>query len=248
MLLSSLIFCAASILLLLQFLAVHCSTYALSCSAWASGRLEDWSGAWSCLGWFFGFAILIDWIVFDTFDAWGPSRRALIGATLKLIASAFFCVQPFSDMAGYLNHVAARTDFYPASFGVPWSNFVGILFFHCGNVVDAAGMLPLFDASRPCAGTNLPVVGMWIYMTATWFLAIAGGFAYAETPQPWGPMAANATLPNGQAAHDFIAPGQILGAALLLLGSLLYTAWAACVGRERPAPEPLLNVQPVPGF
>jgi len=239
-LVSSVIFCVASVLLLLQFLALHCATYASadSCAKWASGHLIDWSGAISCVGWFAGFAMLIDWIVFDTFSAWGPSRRALIGATLKLIASAFFCVEPFSDIAGYLDSVpmpvpnataaAAATLYYPAAFGVPWSNFVGILFFHTGNVVDAIGMAPLFNCASPFSGANLPVYGMMTYMTATWLLAVAGGIAYAATPSPWGP---DGDLSKG--ALDFVAPGQIIGAALLLLGSVLYTGWAACVGRER---------------
>ena len=45
---------------------------------------------------FVGFALLIEWLVFRSFAAYGPSRRALVGATLKLIASVLFCVQPFS--------------------------------------------------------------------------------------------------------------------------------------------------------
>ena len=59
-------------------------------AAWATPTLINGLGALSCVGWFFGFALLIDWIVFDTFPVWGTSRRALIGATLKLIASVFF--------------------------------------------------------------------------------------------------------------------------------------------------------------
>lgn len=254
-LISSIIFCIASALLLLQFLALHCDTYLdASChSGWANGHLVDWSGAISCIGWFCGFSLLIDWLVFDTFDAWGPSRRALVGATLKLIASAFFCVEPFSDMAGYLNAVPAPPSnaslgaaaHYPAAFGVPWSNFVGILFFHAGNCIDALGMLPLFNWSKPCAGANLPVVGMQTYMCATWLLAIAGGIAYAQTPFPWGPAGA-----WGAGATGFVAPAQIAGAVLLLVGSVLYTAWAALVGRAAPTtPEPLLNAERlVPGF
>ena len=45
---------------------------------------------------FVGFALLIEWLVFRSFAAYGPSRRALVGATLKLIAAVLFCVQPFS--------------------------------------------------------------------------------------------------------------------------------------------------------
>ena len=224
---------------------LHCASYsAASCHAgWASGHLVDWSGGISCVGWFVGFTILIDWIVFDTFDAWGPSRRALTGATLKLIASAFFCVEPFSDMAGYLNSVPkSATETYGPAFGVPWSNFVGILFFHVGNCIDAVGMLPLFNKAAPCSGANWPVIGNQIFMLATWLLAIAGGIAYAQTPFPWGPVG---SVSKGAAA--FVAPAQIIGAALLFVGSVLYTAWAALVGREKAAPEPLLNVDALHG-
>ena len=230
---ASLIFDAASVLLLVQFLAIHCTSYAHSCS-WATGQVVDWTGAASCVGWFAGFSLLIDWLVFDTFDAWGRSRRALVGATLKLIASGFFCVEPFSDLAGYLDGVPRPNatgalqlaDDYPRANGVPWSNFVGILFFHTGNVLDALCMWPLFSRSNPCSGANLPVLGMTAYMIATWLLAVAGGIAYAQTPAPWGPAG---TL--SAAAKAFVAPGQIVGAAFLLIGSLLYTAWAACVGK-----------------
>lgn len=246
-LVSSVIFCVASVLLLLQFLALHCTSYtsAASCDKWVTGDLIDWSGAFSCIGWFAGFAVLIDWIVFDTFSAWGPSRRALIGATLKLMASAFFCVEPFSDIAGYLDAVpmpngtaaASATLLYPRANGVPWSNFVGILFFHTGNVIDAIGMAPLFNCAAPLSGGNLPVLGMVTYMLATWLLAIGGGIAYAATPAPWGPGGA---LP--QSELNFVAPAQIVGALLLLIGSILYTGWAACFGREKRArPDPLLG-------
>lgn len=247
-LLSSLVFCVASVLLLFEFLAIHCTAYASNCS-WVSATLIDWSGGLSCIGWFVGFVMLIDWIVFHTFAAWGPSRRALSGATLKLIASAFFCVQPFSDMAGYLDTVEMRNatavpgdgpPYYPnLAGGVPWSNFVGILFFHIGNCIDAVGMLPLLDCGAPLSGANLPVYGILTYMSATWLLATAGGIAYAQTAAPFGPAG---TVSAGAAA--FVAPGQILGAALLLVGSLLYTAWAAFVGRAT-ATEPLLNVVPI---
>ena len=77
-------------------------------------------------------------------------------------------------------------------------------------------------------------------MCATWLLAVAGGIAYVQTPAPWGPAAT-----VSPSAADFVAPGQIIGAVLPLLGSLLYTAWAAVVGRTRAQLEPLLSVVPV---
>ena len=71
----SIIFDVASVLLTIQFCALHCTSYSAKCT-WVSGALVDWSGAVSCVCWFGGFALLVDWLVFDTFGAWGPSRRA----------------------------------------------------------------------------------------------------------------------------------------------------------------------------
>ena len=240
---SSIIFVVASVLLLWQFLLLHGVVS-------GSGAAIDWSGGLSCVCWFAGFSLLIDWIVFDTFPAWGASRRPLIGATLKLIASAFFCVQPFSDMSGYLNAVpspnatstssSARfissATTYPRANGVPWSNFVGILFFHLGNCVDAVGMAPLLNLARLHGYANWPVLGMFCYCAATWLLAIAGGIGYAETPFPWG---AGGTLSTGESA--FVAPAQIIGALMLLLGSIVYTAWSAELGGKATAVDALLT-------
>ena len=242
---SSIIFILASVLLVWQFLMLHGVVS-------GSGAAIDWSGGVSCICWFAGFTLLIDWIVFDTFPAWGASRRPLIGATLKLLASSFFCVEPFSDMAGYLNAVpapnatssgigvASSATMYPRANGVPWSNFVGILFFHLGNCIDAVGMAPLLNLAKLFSYANWPVLGMLCYCAATWLLAIAGGIAYAETPFPWGP---DGTLSDGESA--FVAPAQIVGALMLLLGSILYTAWSAELGGKSPAVEALLtNVVP----
>ena len=166
------------------------------------------------MGWFVGFVLLIDWIVFETFPVWGPSRRPLIGATLKLIASVFFNVQPFSWLVD--------SDYGEQGLGVPWTNFIGIVFFHTGNCIDAIGMAPMFDMNGPfLSHGNLPVLGIFSYCLATWFLVIADGIAYFATPAPWGPnthVSVNVSL---------ICPGQIIGSTLLLIGSLFYTYWAA---------------------
>ena len=64
--------------------------------------------------------------------------------------------------------------------------------------------------------------------------------AVVETPFPWGPAASLSA-----STSSFVAPGQIIGAALLLLGSLIYTGWAAGAGREARAGSPLLSVAPI---
>ena len=129
-LLSSVVFCLASALLLLQFvgLTLHACSLdivnglgAASCLCWlsamsiprpmwprrAEARGSNLTPKVASASWtqaqppcfpprFVGFALFIEWLVFHSFAAYGPSRRALVGATLKLIASVLFCVQPFS--------------------------------------------------------------------------------------------------------------------------------------------------------
>jgi len=168
----------------------------------------------SDIGWFLGFAILIDWLVFHIFPAYGASRRALAGATLKLIASAFFLVQPLAGL------IAPTYGAAGGAIGVPWSNFVGILFFHGGNCIDAVGMLGSFDVTQPLAWANWPVWGMWVYMSATWLLVFANGIFFLTLESPWGP---GANLGDAPSSVEALQYG---GASLLLIGSVIYTAWA----------------------
>ena len=146
---ASWIFVISSALLLLEFVLLNYVNSSLP--GWAA--LVNWSGMLEGIGWFLGFALLVDWIVFSTFPAWGPSRRALAGATLKLIASVLFSIQPFSALTS--------PGYGVPGLGVPWSNFAGILFFHMGNSIDAIGMWTLFDLRAPFAWSNWPILGMY---------------------------------------------------------------------------------------
>ena len=221
-LLSSIIFDIAAVLLLLEFTSIG---YGFPM---AKDDLTGWNwlGCWSCVGWFIGFALLIDWTVFSTFPVWGFSRQALAGATLKLIASVLFCIQPFSYLAG----------FDPLNAGNPWSNFVGICFFHAGNMLNAICMCPMIDCSAPLLA-NAPPIGMIIFATATWFLVIADGIFYFALPTPSGPGV------DVRSAIDVVSPFQVTGATLLLVGSLLYTFWAAMFARVKES-EALLASMP----
>jgi hypothetical protein len=187
-------------------------------------------------------------LVFHIFPAYGASRRALAGATLKLIASAFFLVQPLAGL------IAPTYGAAGGAIGVPWSNFVGILFFHGGNCIDAVGMLGSFDVTQPLAWANWPVWGMWVYMSATWLLVrarngcvracprgvrtlprvdrsrrpcvaaplqvFANGIFFLTLESPWGP---GANLGDAPSSVEALQYG---GASLLLIGSVIYTAWA----------------------
>jgi len=225
---SSWVFTLSSVFLFLEFLFLYegpaqglyyNSTGTATSASWVTTPLINWCGAISCVGWFVGFALLIDWIVFHTFPVFGPSRRALTGAILKLIAAAFFNVQPWSQIID---------DKYGLpEVGVPWSNFVGIVFFHAGNCIDAVGMYPMFDKTAPFSWPNLPIIGMWTYCAATWFLVIADGMAYLDYPRQLGPDGPYIGGPLQSSINvAFICPGQLIGSLLLLAGSIIYTYWA----------------------
>jgi len=60
---------------------------------------------------------------------------------------------------------------------------------------------------------------MWTYCAATWFLVVADSISYLGTPAPHGPAWSGLNV-------NFIAPGQMIGASLLLLGSIFFICWA----------------------
>lgn len=83
----------------------------------------------SCVAWAYGFVLLIQWTLALPGE---PDLLALLGAVLKLIASVLFCVQPLSALI-------------EQSWGVPWTNLVGICFFHTGNFVSVWAMRKMFN-------------------------------------------------------------------------------------------------------
>jgi hypothetical protein len=203
-------------------------------------NLINWLGLFSCVGWFAGFALLLDWTVNPLRIAFFPgeiaSRINLTGVVLKLIASVLFNVQPW---AAIIN----PDDFGFAGLGVEWSNFSGICFFHVGNCINAVDMItgPLMNWKDPFCKANWPILGMQVYCLATWFLVIADGFAYWHLRCDLNPLVdpINAkgtgllgyTDPSSwvcpsEANMAFVSPGQIIGSTLLLVGSIIYTAYS----------------------
>lgn len=81
----------------------------------------------SCIGWFFGFVLLMHWTVYAIGDT---SSAGFFGTLLKLVAAVFFNMQPISamwqeDAAGIM--AASQSKFEPGlSFGLDWTNFCGI--------------------------------------------------------------------------------------------------------------------------
>ncbi len=88
----------------------------------------------SCLGWFLGFVLLMHWTVYAIGDT---SSAGFFGTLLKLAASVFFNMQPISAMweedAGGIT-AASQSEFKPGiSFGLGWTNFLGI-WYHAPDI------------------------------------------------------------------------------------------------------------------
>ena len=76
----------------------------------------------------------------------------------------------------------------------------------------------------------------WVYWLATWFLVVADTLFYLGLQPPYGPGAVVDT--------PFIGVGQVVGAALLLVGSLIYVAWATFPPAAKL--NPLMDEFPMP--
>jgi hypothetical protein len=238
MVILSIVFVLASVFLFLQFLLIYHagvgSPIAVG-SLWWDGCPADcppsashWInslGVLNCIGWVVGFAMLLDWNVNSLSPPHG--RVGLTGVCLKLIAAVLFTIQPWSNLID--------SDSGVAGLGVVWSNFAGICFFHSGNCISAWDMRVMMDWSRPLSKNNWPVLGMWVFMVATWFLSIADGMAYFNLR--CGLLSAVPTLsalgvsdPDSWVCKNvvasFITPGQLIGAGLLAVGSCMYVGWA----------------------
>lgn len=195
------VFLFASVTLLLDFISLQM----LSTGTYFS-KLNNWFGVVSCMAWILGFAVLIHWLL-----RLSATKGSLFGAGLKLVASVFFNLQPMTGVAQTAGGA-----------GLWWSNLVGILFFHIGNLVSCADMWaypsPGVDfKKRFFAHGNLPVIGMWVYQLATWFLVMANMLACAWSGDP-----SKAWLELDSWAVQMC---QYVGASLLAVGSLIYLTW-----------------------
>jgi hypothetical protein len=198
------IFILASITLFLDFVSLQClvrgdtSTFVL---------LNNWFGTVSCVNWFLGFVVLVHWL-----KRIGAPQLGLTGAVLKLVASVFFNLQPMTGSAG----IAGGAGWW-------WSNLVGILFFHIGNLVSCIDFrLHRPPGADPSKGLlyhgNLPITGMWIYQLATWLLVCSNLLACN-----WGGAVPSA--PWVATDHGVVMVCQYAGALLLLLGSVFFCVW-----------------------
>jgi len=171
-------------------------------------KLGNWFGVVSCILWLTGFAILTHWL-----KRIGATPMGVFGCQLKLLASVFFNLQPMTGTAG--TRLGA---------GIWWSNLVGIIFFHSGNLVSC---LDFFLHTPPGADAkkgwlfygNLPITGMWVYQIATWFLVVGNLISCAWNGDETG------TAQWVPTTHTGVVVCQYAGSLLLLLGSLIYGVW-----------------------
>mmetsp|Transcript_94711 Transcript_94711/g.171026 ORF Transcript_94711/g.171026 Transcript_94711/m.171026 type:complete len:257 (+) Transcript_94711:109-879(+) len=202
------VFIVASVALLLDFLSLQALVREGDNPDFFA-ELCNWFGVLSCISWFLGFALLIHWL-----RSVGATSMGVLGASCKLVAAILFNLQP---MTGTMNDPLLG-----GGAGLWWSNTAGITFFHVGNIISC---LDFYLHTAPGADTrkgwlyhgNLPITGMWVYQLATWFLVASNYMACG-----WGGDVQKALMPTA-AAPVFIC--QVLGASLLLLGSVVYAVW-----------------------
>jgi len=205
------VFVVASVALILDFAALQSLVRDIGSGDGLSrfDALCNWFGVISCVNWFTGFALLAHWL-----HAVGATRMGLAGCYMKFAASIFFNLQPAT---GTMNDPILG-----GAAGLWWSNLVGILFFHGGNVVSC---LDFYLHTPPGASKekgwlfhgNLPITGMWVYQAATWLLVASNFLACTFDGASWAPI-----LPVASAPVFFCQFG---GSFLLLSGSLVYAVW-----------------------
>merc|ERR1711972_1273597 len=118
------------------------------------------------MGWLLGFVLLAHWL-----HSVGATTMGLTGCYMKLLASVFFNLQP---LTGTMNDPVFAGGFTRGGgAGLWWSNLVGILLFHSGNLVSCCDFyLHLPPGASKRQGWlyygNLPITAMWLYQAATW--------------------------------------------------------------------------------
>lgn len=200
-------FILASVFLELDFISFQCLQSALKESPpdpsyFAS--LCNWFGTLQGWLWLQGFILLAHWL-----HSVGATNCSLLGCYLKMLASLFFCLQPMTGVAGTRSGA-----------GLWWSNLVGIICFHTGNMVSVLD----FRMNTPPGASrskgwlfhgNLPITGMWIYLMATWCL-LGSNFLSCEWSGNKSWMDADSLT---------VQLLMYIGGGLLFLGSCVYAIW-----------------------
>lgn len=235
------IFLSASIMLLCQFAALQNVLLAYQQGMQLSymAMLLNWFGTVSCILWLLGFIILLHWLI-----RIHATLGSIIATSLKVLASFFFNLQPATAIGGT-----------SAGLGFWWSNLVGILLFHIGNLISCTDFWinpPIRSEFRrgPFYYGNLPVNGMWQFQLATWLLVAANLMSCN-----WGGQTPSASWLL--TSHVAVQVCQYSGAILLITGSFTYLLWCdgfrtAATGLEKAAtsaptePSPLKRLRTNP--
>jgi hypothetical protein len=191
------IFIVASIVYFCDYLALQAGL----------NKVRHWFGVLASVQWLFGFLILLHWQ-----HSVGTSRTQLGSSHLKAWSCLFQQVHPVAMTMGY-----KESDSW-----VWWTAFVGILFWHIGNLISC------FDYARnPPAGANrngslvshgnIPVTEVWLDQLATWLLLIA-----VVSITQWGGHPDAQLEPVTNWGVTFCQFG---GATLFLLASVLRCEW-----------------------
>jgi len=208
-------FIIASVALILDFGALQDLMREPPTNPGFFAELCNWFGILSCILWFWGFVVLCHWL-----HSVGATPLGLLAAYMKLLASVFFNMQPMSGtmndplLAGGYNRGGGA--------GLGWSNLTGILFFHAGNCLSCYD----FWANTPPGANkkkgwtyfgNLPILGMWTYQMATWFLVASNFMACSFGGASWAPLVKIPEPP--------VYICQFAGGFGLLAGSIIFTIW-----------------------
>lgn len=185
--------------------------------SWATDELISIFGVINAMCWLLGFAVMIDWLTYDDVKRHPGyvARGVLWGVILKEIASVLFNVQPWS----YL--IDPHSKYLEPGVGVPWSNFVGIVFYLTGNIVEFCFLVPHYSWTND--HNNWPIYGTFMAVAANWFICTANAMDYFNKDPWFAPPTHPAIAPY---QLKLIIPFQIIGALLLWFGCALIFVWA----------------------
>lgn len=137
-----------------------------------------------------GFVLLLHWtLVSVTGSLLGKSATAL-----KVIASILFLLQPLTSLAN-------------GDSGLTWSNLVGIVLFHAGNMFSIIDMRKMFNIKHLKSEENLPFLGMCCNLAATSLLLIANVMSFGG---------------EGSGLSEL----QLIGSGFLVFGGILFVVWS----------------------
>ena len=184
---------------------------------WATPALVSVFGVMNAMGWLLGFAVNIDWLTYDDVKRKGYVQRGVLwGVILKEIASVLFNVQPWS----YLTD--KQSWYLDPRVGVPWSNLIGIIFYLSGNCVELCFLAPHWNFKQ--MHPNLNIIGTFFAMSANWFITVANAWDYFNLAgTDWAPPTHPSVAPY---QRHLVVPFQLLGAILLIIGSLMQVYFA----------------------